>query len=67
MKMASAEFDGPLLIFAAQVLVDAGNLRAPAPPFPVIQIHQLFPRPMEIISQKGHFLIEPVLGIQGQL
>ena len=53
-----------LMAVAAEFFVDGGYLAAPAPPLPVIQGHQRLVRPVQIVGQKRHLLVEALLGVE---
>src|SRR5689334_25408176 len=52
--------------FVVQLSVDARDLLTPAPAFAVFGIHQLFLRPVEVVSDEGHLLVELLEGIARQ-
>ena len=59
----SFQFKG-IIFLAAELLVDRGHFAAPAPPLPVIQGHQRLVRPVQIVGQKRHLLVEALLGVE---
>src|SRR2546428_13182423 len=50
----------------AQLAVYPGDLLAPAPTLVMLSVHYLFLRPVEVIRNKGHLLIQHVEGIAHQ-
>lgn len=63
---ALPEFKG-LVVIAAELPVDGGHLPAPAPPLPVVKLHQRVVGPVQIVGQKRHLLIQTVLRIEQRL
>src|SRR5438067_1900324 len=48
---------------AVELSVDLGDLGAPAPALRVLQRHQLLARPVEVVGDEGHLLVELVDGV----